>query len=102
MGADTRALEHAAAQVPPVASVDPASQQAADVQIILESIELQILGCANCGGARMTTLPVIEWYPSPRPSPAPGSPPTNGTIHGVEFEATYALNEGWQINIHAC
>ena len=101
-GADTRALQSAAAQVPPFTPAAPDSQEAADVQILLQSIELQNLGCGSCGGYRMTTLPDIEWYPSPHPSSVTGLPPTNGTIHGIEFEANYSPSTGWQINIHAC
>jgi len=100
--ADTGALEAAAAGIPPIAVAAPDTEAAADIQILLQDLELRNLGCAGCGGARDTALPPVEWYPSPKPSPISGLPAADGTVGSVEFTATYAPAAGWQITIHAC
>ena len=78
--------------MPPLTPSAPDSRDAADVRLLLSYLEGQNLGCASCGGYRYTTLPVITWYPVPRPATADYPQQADGTIGpsgstGPEFSA---------------
>ncbi len=105
--ADVRALTTTAAGMPSLTPLASESRDAADVRLLLSYLEGQNLGCASCGGYRYTTLPVITWYPVPRPATADYPQQADGTIGpsgstGPEFSATWSPSAGWQVTIYAC
>jgi len=98
--ADMAAARMAASHAPPVASVDPSSQAAADLAIWLRHIVEANSGCDECGGSRFTALLPITWHHvAPLTS---GGSAWDGDIGGLLFAAQYSPSQSWTIQLNAC
>jgi hypothetical protein len=98
--ADLAAARIAASKAPPLVSVDPSSQAAADLAIWLRLILGENSGCDSCGGFRATALAPISWHPvAPL---TPGGSSWDGDIGGLLFAAQYAAGQGWTVQLNAC
>jgi hypothetical protein len=98
--ADVAAARTAASGVAPVAAVDPASRQAADLAIWLQHIVGLNSGCEQCGGERYTVLEPITWH---QVAPlTPGGNAWDGDLGGLLFTARYAVGQGWDVEFNAC
>ncbi len=101
--ADLAALRAAAAQAPPVTVAAARSRAAAEVAIMLYDIRARNAGCGSCGGARVTSLPVIRWYPKRMPTGYHNHPtPVDGKVDIAEFMASYTPGAGWKVLVYAC
>lgn len=98
--ADLAAARIAASKAPPLVTVDPSSQAAADLAIWLQLILGQNSGCDSCGGFRATALARISWHPvAPL---TPGGSSWDGDIGGLLFAAQYTTSQGWTVQLNAC
>jgi hypothetical protein len=98
--ADVAAARTAGSKAPPVVPVDPSSQRAGDLAIWLHHILEANSGCDECGGSRLTDLPLITWH-----HVAPltvGGNAWDGDIAGLLFAAQYTAGQGWTIQFNAC
>lgn len=90
----------AAAAASTLTTPDPGARAAAEVRLRLASIEKANLGCGTMGGLIATDpLPVV-WASEPAGDPA--MPPTEGTVNGIRFRATYDDSAGWSVELLAC
>ena len=98
--ADLAAARIAASKAPPLVTVDPSSQAAADLAIWLQLILGENSGCDSCGGFRATALAPISWHPvAPL---TPGGSSWDGDIGGLLFAAQYTTGQGWTVQLNAC
>lgn len=78
----------------------PDSRAAAEVRLRVEYINKANLGCGTMGGFLATGPLPVQW--STEPSGDPQLPPTDGTVNGVRFRATYTGAAGWTVELLAC
>lgn len=76
----------------------PASHAAAELAVLLNSVDLANGGCDSCGGQIATTVPAIRW----RTIANPYGDPWDGTIANIPFSAKYHAAMGWQVRLNAC
>ena len=99
LSADIAAARAAATAAPPVGSVGPASQSAAEVAARVAYAVGENSGSLGCGGTRVTTLVPVTWQHTP---PVQGGTTSwDGAVAGVALTATYRAGSGWNILIHA-
>ncbi len=97
---DVAAAKVAASHAPPVVTVDPGSQTAADLAIWLRQNLEANSGCDSCGGTRATSLEPITWH---QVAPlTPGGNAWDGDVGGLLFTAQYTPGLGWTIQLNAC
>jgi hypothetical protein len=97
---DLAAARTAASKRPLVVPVDPSSRTAADLAIWLHHILEANSGCEECGGSRLTDLPLITWH-HVAPLTAGGNA-WDGDIAGLLFTAQYTAGRGWSVQFNAC
>lgn len=98
--ADVAAARTAASRAPPVASVAPGSQAAADLAIWLRQMLEANSGCDSCGGARTTSMEPITWHHVAPLTPAGNA--WDGDVGGLLFTAQYTPGQGWAVQLNAC
>jgi hypothetical protein len=99
---DLAAADRLAASTPAIAPMSAASHGAAEVALRQRFIDLANNGCDSCGGTRLTdALPVVMWRQHTYSS-TPGTPIADGTVGGIDFDASYDPGTGWKVQLWAC
>jgi len=104
--ADLATVVATARSLPPLAHVGRADVASAEIKAILANIDLRNGGCAGCGGYVATTVPSVTWDDSSSATARTGTVRAAGDpgepAEELPFDATYAPDTGWSINLHAC
>lgn len=98
--AELASAEDLARASSPIVAVAPDSKAAGELAVRLADLRLRNYGCAACGGAVITELAPLNWYPERRTTA--GGAISDGDLGGLEFDYTYTPDTGWNIQLHAC